>query len=207
MSAATAVADERGSDGLTMVAVAQRLGSYSPMALYRYVGSRDGLIDLMLDAAAAEVPVPTTLGGDWRADLRDLAVRTRAMVSRHLWFADLFHSRPPLGPHLLRRMEFTLAVLESQGVSPEQGMIYAATLDRYLLGDGLQEAEEARMRRRHRLEEPAAFLASVAAAAPLVEAGGHRRLAAWLRAPTEADPQEVFEVGLDWLLDGIGRAL
>lgn len=205
--AAIAVADEGGADSLTMAAVARRLGPYTPMALYRYVGSRDGLIDLMLDAAAGEVPVPPVGADDWRHHLREMAINTRAMVHRHLWFAELFHSRPPLGPNLLRRTEFVLSVLETQDASLEQGMTYAAMLDRYVLGDGLQEAEEARMRRRHGLEEPATFLASVAASRPLAEAAGYRHLATWLRSPTAPAPDEVFDLGLDWLLEGIADAL
>lgn len=87
-------------------------------------------------------------------------------------------------------------------------MTYAAMLDRYVLGDGLQEAEEARMgRRRHGLEEPATFLASVAVSRPLAEAAGYRHLATWLRSPTAPAPDEVFDLGLDWLLEGIADAL
>src|SRR3954453_17722428 len=55
VAAAMAVADEGGAEAVTMKAVAARLGPYTPMALYRYVGSKDGLVDLMLDAAIAEV--------------------------------------------------------------------------------------------------------------------------------------------------------
>ena len=62
MAAAIALADEAGAATLTMKAVAARLGPYSAMALYRYVYSKDGLVDLMLDAATAEVPVPARRG-------------------------------------------------------------------------------------------------------------------------------------------------
>src|SRR6478609_6699549 len=65
VAAAIALADEAGPAALTMKAVAGRLGPYSAMALYRYVYSKDGLIDLMLDAAGAEIPVPTEPTGDW----------------------------------------------------------------------------------------------------------------------------------------------
>lgn len=80
-----------------MNAVARRLGPYTPMALYRYVGSKDGLTDLMLDAAVAEVALPER-GGDWRTDLHELAMCTWAMVRRHRWYAQLVHTRPPAGP-------------------------------------------------------------------------------------------------------------
>lgn len=206
MRAGIAVADAGGPEALTMAAVARRLGPYSPMALYRYVGSRDGLIDLMLDASAGEVSVPSAPGGDWREDLRRLAAETRRMARRHLWFAQLFHTRPPLGPNLLRRTEFQLSVFAVQGATAEQGMTYASMLDRYVLGDALQEAEEAGMRERYGLQAESAFLAEVAASHSLVERGGHPHLATWLRTPS-APSDEGFELGLTWLLDGLAGAL
>ena len=92
-----------------MKAVAARLGPYSAMALYRYVHSKDGLVDLMLDAATAEIPLPAQPGPDWRADLEELAAQTRQMTRRHPWYAALYHTRPPAGPHLMERLEFMLA--------------------------------------------------------------------------------------------------
>jgi hypothetical protein len=49
-----------------MKAVAGRLVPYSPMALYQYVQSKDGLTDLILDTATAEIPVPAQPGPHWR---------------------------------------------------------------------------------------------------------------------------------------------
>src|SRR2546429_6213291 len=69
VAAAIALADEAGPGALTMKAVAARLGPYTAMALYRYVHSKDGLVDLMLDAATAEIPRPAQPGPGWRADL------------------------------------------------------------------------------------------------------------------------------------------
>src|SRR4051812_18786511 len=99
VAAAIGLADEAGPPALTMKAVATRLGPYSPMALYRYVNNKDGLVDLMLDAATAEIPLPELPGRDWRADLQTLAVDTREMTARHPWYALLLHTRPPAGPH------------------------------------------------------------------------------------------------------------
>src|SRR6201989_628821 len=77
VTAAIGLADEAGAGALTMKAVAARLGPYSAMALYRYVHSKEGLVDLMLDAAAAEIPRPVQPGPDWRADLRESAGNSR----------------------------------------------------------------------------------------------------------------------------------
>ena len=150
VAAAIALADEAGPGALTMKAVAARLGPYTAMALYRYVYNKDGLVDLMLDAATAEVPVPAQPGPDWRADLLELATQTRQMIKRHPWYATLIHTRPPVGPHMMRRLEFMLQVLTAQGAGTAAAMTYAALIDRHIFGSGLQEAEEARMSRRHR---------------------------------------------------------
>src|SRR3979409_1423077 len=82
VAAAVALADETGPAALTMKAVAARLGSYSAVALCRCVRSKDRLVDLMLDAATAEISLPARPGPDWRGDLEDLAAQTRRMTTR-----------------------------------------------------------------------------------------------------------------------------
>jgi AcrR family transcriptional regulator len=208
VAAAIALADEAGPAGLTMKAVAARIGPYSPMALYRYVHSKDGLVDLMLDAAAATIPLPAKPTGDWRADLHTLAVRTREMVRRHGWYAQLVHTRPPAGPHMMRRVEFMLAVLAGQGVPVDAAMTYAALVDRHVFGSGLQEAEEARFERHHGLERAEDLLAAFATVHDLAAADGRLPLlAGWLARPTGPTVDEQFELGLAFLLDGIAARL
>jgi Tetracyclin repressor, C-terminal all-alpha domain. len=77
------------------------------------------------------------------------------MTRRHPWYAALYHTRPPAGPHLMERLEFMLAVLTAQGASTAEAMTYAAMIDRYILGSALQDAEEARMSREHGLDDEA----------------------------------------------------
>ncbi|MFI5606983.1 TetR/AcrR family transcriptional regulator C-terminal domain-containing protein [Amycolatopsis sp. NPDC051903] len=203
VAAAIALADEGGMAAVTMKAVATSLGPYTAMALYRYVHSREGLTDLMLDAVVAEVPVPVSPGADWRTDLHALALATRRMLGRHPWCALLTHTRPPLGPHLMRRLEFTLAVLTTRGASLADAMAYAALLDRHVLGSGAQEAEEAR-------HEPtgAAFTAALASARDLAAADGTvPLLTEWLTHPSGPPRDAQFELGLGFLLDGIESRL
>jgi AcrR family transcriptional regulator len=203
VAAAIGLADESGPAALTMKAVAGRLGPYTSMALYRYVYSKDGLIDLMLDAAGAEIPVPAEPTGDWRADLHTLAVLTRQMIKRHPWAATLAHTRAQTGPHQMRRLEFVLAVLTGHGATVSEAMTYAALIDRHVLGSGAQEAEEAR-------SEPAgeAFAAALASVRDLAAADGALPLlTSWLDRPTGPTPDERFELGLGFLLDGIATRL
>ena len=161
VAAAISLADEAGHAALTMKAVAARLGPYSAMALYRYVHSKDGLVDLMLDVAAAEIPVLGKPGPEWRADLEELAAQTRQMTGRHPGSAALYHTRPPAGPHMMERLEFMLGVLTAQGASPAEAMTYAAMIDRYILGSGLQETEEARMSRELGLDDEATLMSAM----------------------------------------------
>jgi hypothetical protein len=54
------------------------------------------LLDLMLESIEAEIEPPEP-SGDWRADLRAFARRTRAAMSRHRWALEFIGSRPPSG--------------------------------------------------------------------------------------------------------------
>ncbi|MGW0083023.1 TetR/AcrR family transcriptional regulator [Streptomyces sp. NPDC003393] len=205
--AAIAVADEGGTEALTMSAVAQRLGPYTPMALYRHVLSKDGLVDLMLDAATAEIPLPHAPGADWRADLRAVALETWAMAKRHMWYARLAPTRPPLGPHMMRRTECQLRALVEHGAELDQAFACVALLDRHVLGSAQQVAEEHAMRRRLGLDSPQRLTEAVTAARGLAEQGGHELLARWMRSPSGPDMDEQFETSLTFLLDGIETRL
>jgi AcrR family transcriptional regulator len=194
VAAAVELAD-RG-EPVTMKAVASALGDYTPMALYRYVGNKEGLVDLMLNEVAGEVPVPAP-GPDWRADLHEAAVGMRRMIARHPWFPRLFHTRPPAGPNIMRGLEFKLGVLTGAGASLADAMTYAAMIDRHVLGTGLQEEIEGGP------VDPALF----AAVRSLAAARSLPLLTSWLSAPAGPSLDEQFELGLRFLLDGIGYVL
>src|SRR3954469_14671265 len=67
VAAGVRVADADGLDAVSMNRVAKELGA-SAMSLYRYVGSKDELLALVIDAALGAVPrLPAE--GDWRARL------------------------------------------------------------------------------------------------------------------------------------------
>lgn len=96
MQAAIAIADERGLGGVGVRQVADRLG-VTPMALYRHVGDKEGLLDGVADALYAEIELPPP-GEDWWGALERLAHSTRRVLLAHSWSVPLF-SRPLPGPH------------------------------------------------------------------------------------------------------------
>src|ERR1700744_4589614 len=93
VAAAVGLADQQAAGEVTMRALAAELGVRSPMALYRYVGSKDGLSDLMADQVYGQITVPR--GDGWRPALRGLGTSAWAAVRRHPWFARLAFRRPP----------------------------------------------------------------------------------------------------------------
>lgn len=205
--AAVAVADEEGAAGLTMAAVAHRLGPYTAMALYRHVPSKDGLIDLMLDQVTGEIGLPDGPSGDWRADLHEVATQSWEMVNRHGWYAQLVHTRPPLGPNMMRRTELVLRILTDRGASLADAMTYAAIIDRHVFGAALQAAEEEAMFRRFGLTDERSVAAAITEAGPLAGGGEFPLLAAWMAAPAVTSPDAPFQLTLTMLLDGIAARL
>ncbi len=191
-----------------MAAVARELGPYSAMSLYRHVLSKDGMIDLMLDTVVDEIVVPSQPGPDWRADLHAVAAQTWAMVTRHVWYAQLVHTRPPLGPNTMRRTEFILQVLTLQGAGIAEAVTYAALLDRHIFGNALQEAEERAMQHRYGIENWHDVRDTIIAARDQSHAEGrYPNLARWMSSPSGATLDEQFELSLAFLLDGIATRL
>ncbi len=109
-AAAIVIADREGLDAVSMRRVAAELGT-GAASLYRYVDTRDDLLDLMADSTAAgySFAAPT---GDWLADLVGIGEQGRAIMRRHLWLATLVATRPVLGPNGVTLLEHVLDVLE-----------------------------------------------------------------------------------------------
>jgi AcrR family transcriptional regulator len=207
--AAVAVADDGGTTALTMAAVAGHLGSYSAMALYRYVSSKDGLIDLMLDHVIAEVQLPLRPGRSWRADIERIAGSTWEMAMRHGWYPQLVYARPPLGPNMMRRTETLLGIFIRHGASTAaEAMSYATLIDRHILGSALQAVEERAMDQRYGLTTADEVAAAITAVHQLAaQSGDYPILSSWMAAPHITSPTEQFQLSLGFLLDGIAARL
>ena len=108
-AAAIDIADHEGLDAVSMRRVAAELGT-GAASLYRYVETRDELLDLMTDAAAAEYSLPEP-SGDWLGDLVAVGEQARATLRRHPWLAPLVITRPVIGPNGIAVLEHVLAVL------------------------------------------------------------------------------------------------
>ncbi len=113
--AAVEVLDAEGLEGLTMRKLAHRLGA-GAMSLYWYVGNKDAVLDLALDAALDyRGPLPKAEPSDWRAEIVDLLTDWRTCMLRHPWSAALLPRRN-LGPNMLNRLELLSRILSTAGL-------------------------------------------------------------------------------------------
>ena len=108
-AAAVAIADADGLDAVSMRRVAAELGT-GAASLYRYVETRDELLDLMTDAVGGELTFAGP-GEDWLADLVAMGEQMLAGLRRHRWLVQLVITRPVLGPNGLAVLEHFLTVL------------------------------------------------------------------------------------------------
>jgi AcrR family transcriptional regulator len=199
------IADAEGLDALSMRRIATDLQS-GTTSLYRYVASRDELIDLMLDAAYGDDPLPGRTG-DWRADLAAMARRLRTMVLRHPWIGGAITTRPALGPNALRYMEAALAAAGPLTADITAAANVVTAIGRYTLGTVASELAEVEALRRTGLTQQQ-WRATVAPyIRRVISDGAHPHFARRVIEADDLSPEAEFEFGLDCLLDGIAARI
>ncbi|RZU21995.1 TetR/AcrR family transcriptional regulator [Streptomyces sp. BK239] len=195
--AAIRLADADGLDAVSLRKVAGAL-DVRPMRLYGYIAGKEELLDLMVDAAYAEI---RPVGDGWREVLRSLAEATRHAVHEHEWLADLLGGRPQLGPHALASGESVMAALGD--VDVDAVMPVAAAVNAYVIGAVRREIAERRAERATGMDEKR-WQASLG---PYLErtfaTGRFPALATVVRDAAHHDADHTFRMGLDFLLDGI----
>ncbi|MFC7375806.1 MULTISPECIES: TetR/AcrR family transcriptional regulator C-terminal domain-containing protein [unclassified Brachybacterium] len=137
VAAALELADADGIAGVSMRAVAGRLGVQA-MSLYNHIPGREALLDHMVDAVFSEISPPDPAAG-WRAAMEQRACSARAVLARHHWAVGLLDSRSRPGPATLEYHEATLRSLRTHGFSVPATAHAVAALDAYIYGFVLQE--------------------------------------------------------------------
>lgn len=197
MRAAIQLADADGLEAVSLRKVATAL-DVGPMRLYSYIAGKEELLDLMVDAAYAEI---RPVGDDWREVLRSLAETTRQTAHQHEWLADLLGGRPQLGPHALARGEAIVAALDDFGLDDIMPVVGA--VDAYVIGAVRREIAGRRAERATGMDEKR-WQASLG---PYLErtfaTGRFPALATVVRDAAHLDADDTFRIGLDFLLDGI----
>ena len=197
---AIAVADAGGLGSLTMRSLARELG-VKPMSLYHHVTNKDEILDAITDAVFSEIELPP-VGAEWRPAMRDRAISARRALGRHPWATPLMQSRTNPGPATLRHHDAVIGSLRRAGFSVALAAHAFSLLDAYVYGFAIQEAN---------LPFDSETAPDVAEA---IMAQFPRDAYPYLAELTIEhvlqpgyDYGDEFEIGLDLILDGLGRLL
>ncbi|GAA2169052.1 TetR/AcrR family transcriptional regulator [Actinomadura napierensis] len=205
--AAVRIADADGLEAASMRRIAAELGT-GAMSLYRYVPSRDDLIELMYDHVVGTLEVPARPTGDWRADLRLVARNTRSMWLAHPWVADLHRARPAFGPNQLRITEFGLGALDV-GIPVDDILTLVNMLNGYVVTTVRAEIEWERERRRTGMTMRDWMRQSSPYVQRLLDSGEHPMLTRVVKdaALPHMSPDDQFDYGLERVLDCIASCM
>ncbi|MFN8628781.1 MAG: TetR/AcrR family transcriptional regulator C-terminal domain-containing protein [Chloroflexota bacterium] len=113
VAAALRVADADGIDAVSMRRLGQEL-DVEAMSLYKHVAGKDDILDALVDAVMAEVPVPPA-DGPWRPAVRQASLDLHAALLRHPWAVPVMESRRNPGPTRLRYLDTIVGLLLGAG--------------------------------------------------------------------------------------------
>jgi AcrR family transcriptional regulator len=198
LHAAVALADESGSESLSMRKLGEAVG-VEAMSLYHHVANKEDLLDGMIDVVFGEIELPGG-GEDWKTAMRARAISARRVLLRHGWAIGFMESRSSPGPATLRHHEAVIGRLRDAGFSIELAAHAFSVLDSYIYGFALQERTLPPFHTPAETAEPAQ--GSLAA----VPADTYPHLAELARQHVLQpgyDYGNEFEFGLDLILDGL----
>jgi AcrR family transcriptional regulator len=208
VAAAIAVADAEGLEALSMARVAKEIG-FTTMGLYRYVTSKDELLQLMWNASAQGAEELELTGDGWRARIRSWAVIQREMLARHPWITQMPMAAPPLAPNSLAFVERGLEALDGTGLADRDKLRVIGLLSSYTLSEARMANDTARAARDATEADAAAAWSYEALLRELVQERAYPRLhrLAWTAeigdGPSGFDEEQEFLFGVDTILDGI----
>lgn len=210
VTAAVQLLDREGLAALSMRKLADDLGA-GAASLYWHVGSKDGLLDLVMDEVIGEGKVPDPDPDRWQEQLKQVARDQRAASLRHPWIVRVSIGRIPMGPNALRYSERIMAILRAGGLPPRlavQGYLLLIatvngfTIDETGVDDSADSGQGPLLRGSLELQDVADMARDYIAALP---AEAFPNMTALADEFALSDPVERFELLIDIFVDGLSR--
>jgi AcrR family transcriptional regulator len=210
VTAAIHLLDREGLAALSMRRLAEQLGT-GAASLYWHVGSKDGLLDLVMDEIFAEGKVPDPDPEHWQEQLKQVARDQRAASLRHPWIVRVSIGRIPMGPNALRYSERILAILRAGGLPPHlavQGYLLLIatvngfTIDETGVDDGAAGADSPLPIDAADLQQVADMARDYVASLP---PAAFPNMTALADEFAFSNPDERFELLIDIFVDGLSR--
>jgi AcrR family transcriptional regulator len=197
------LADERGIDHVSMRTVGARLG-ITGMGLYRYVGSKDALLALMIDEAVGPPDLPAYGRAGWRVRLSAWAYAARSRFEAHPWILGIALPDPPALPHQIQWTELGLEALQPTRLAETEKLSVLLLVTVYVRGQ-TQLATGLGRRERHNDDNPGPAYAQMLLRLADPEHFPHLVAAMTQHAddPPADFADDEFRFGLDTILEGI----
>lgn len=204
LQAALKLLDEVGFDGITMRALAAKLG-IKAASLYWHVRNKQELLVLLADEICAPIREPD-ISLSWQAQLEFLGNEYRNTLLLHRDAARVLASSNsmPLGSHRLRLTEIILTTLLNVGFDKQDAVYAGFLLNEYVTMFVLGETQYEKMDAGENSEETPMDFQGWVNSLPQNEYPGIRRLADHLQKP---DPDERFRFGMEILKNGLASYL
>ncbi|MCO4771125.1 MAG: TetR/AcrR family transcriptional regulator C-terminal domain-containing protein [Deltaproteobacteria bacterium] len=132
VDAALRLVDEQGPSALSMRKVGAALG-VEGMALYRWVGSKDGLLDAVFERLLTDLEVAPSSGHPL-ADCATFARALRASLTAHPHWLPLIAGRPAITSASLAVLEEALERVGALGLTGREALVAVQTLYVFVLG-------------------------------------------------------------------------
>ncbi|MFC9790247.1 TetR/AcrR family transcriptional regulator [Rhodococcus sp. NPDC127528] len=204
LDAAIELADAEGASALSMARLAKQLG-FTTMSLYRYVKSKDELIELVTDRVVGPAP-HIEPGTPWRDALAQWAASEYEALMRHRWWLQLPITAVPTGPNNMAWLDAGLGALAGTPLPPALKFTVVVNTSLYVIGRARFAADIAST-------PPAEEVAYGALLPQLLDPARFPHLTgAVADGAFDADPDvdwddADFTFALDLLLDGIAKLI
>ncbi len=206
VAAAIRVADAEGLAALSMRRVAAEIGA-APMSLYRHVADKDDLVVQMMNTVFARTELPDPPPDGWRARLELAARILWAMFRAHPWLASaLSLTRPQVMPDALPFTEWLLTALDGYGLELSTMFTTYLMLINYVRGTAVNLEAEAEAEAATGLNSEEWLQRQEAQFWSSLPPGGYPRFQRLISEEYDFNLDQIFEFGLQRLLDGLDCA-
>lgn len=198
---ALGIVDTEGLDALSMRRISQELNT-GPASLYAHVGSKDELVELLLDRVCQDLELPVPDPEHWQRQVKDFLTRSRDNLVAHNDLAKAaLVANIPMSPHQLDTAEALIALLRAGGL-PDQVIAYGTDLLAMYVS---ASAYEASLRQGPDMspEQADAYLQGVREFFGSLPPDRYPALLAMIAPMTRAVGDERWEFGLDVILAGM----
>ncbi|MFC0037800.1 TetR/AcrR family transcriptional regulator C-terminal domain-containing protein [Actinomadura rayongensis] len=208
-AAAIEIADTEGLESMSIRRLARRM-NLAPMGLYRYVASKEEILELMFNAALEGGPATPDADADWRDVLRATAYHTREVMLAHPWLGKVVTMiLTGLAPNRLACFEQALTALDGLGLDADTSMAVVDSVMDYTMGATSRDLTVLDMMRREGWESMDEMRDAYADEMSWhMSTGRYPAFERWVREGRRKDDMAWrFDYGLDCILDGIETRL